>query len=150
MTNIILGISSQLPTDPSNNLPKPGRETMKNSIYFFRDLKRRDMSEEMLTNKPPVNHAQCSIHLKCYEYFCSDCECLSCEDCRTSGPHHEETHKLVHLEQIIGLIYANQAYFLGNDFLRTKRIINQLHSESVRFMHQVKREADQTKIQTVR
>ena len=108
------------------------------------------MNEEILKNKPSVGVSKCSIHMKDYEYFCSDCECLACEDCRNKGPHHEETHRLVHLEQVIGLVYANQANFLGNDFQKIRRVSNQLHSEMVRLMHYNKAQCQTVKSETVK
>lgn len=123
---------------------------MKNSIYFFKELNRKNMQENNLNKQQSIqDQSKCSIHAHTYEYFCSDCECLACEECRCSGPHHEETHKLIHLEQIIGLTYSNQAHFCAKDLIYIKKMINKLFSESGRLMHHLKGEGVQIHQQTV-
>jgi hypothetical protein len=56
----------------------------------------------------------------------------------------------VHLEQVIGLVYANQAEFLGGEFTRIKRIISNLYADMIRVMHEAKMEGDSVKEETVR
>lgn len=108
------------------------------------------MNEPNLSMNKTTIPTICSIHHQKYEYLCADCECLSCEICRQQGPHNEETHRLVHLEQVIGLVYANQAEFLGGNFGRVRRTVSNLYAEMVREMHHVKMEGDGIKEETVR
>lgn len=123
---------------------------MKNSIYYFKPLNAPHMNEPNLSMNKTVSPTVCSIHGLKYEFLCADCECLSCETCRHQGPHNEDTHRLVHLEQVIGLVYANQAEFLGGEFTRIRRVIGRLYAEMVRVMHEVKMEGDSVKEETVR
>ena len=108
------------------------------------------MNEPNLAMNKTITPTICSIHQLKYEYLCADCECLTCENCRHQGPHNEDTHRLVHLEQVIGLVYANQAEFLGGEFTRVKRIISNLYAEKIRVMHETKMEGDSVKEETVR
>ena len=108
------------------------------------------MNEPNLSSQKTSLPTVCSIHQLKYEYLCADCECLSCEQCRSQGPHNEDTHRLVHLEQVIGLVYANQAEFLGGNFARIRRVVSNLYADMVRVMHEVKLEGDSVKEETVR
>lgn len=107
------------------------------------------MNEPNLAVKKHITPTVCSIHQAKYEYLCADCECLTCELCRQQGPHNEETHRLVHLEQVIGLIYANQAEFLGGEFARIRRVVSRLYADMVQMMHNIKMEGDSVKEETV-
>ena len=119
-----------------------GKENLKNSIYFFKELNRKDMQEQNFNKiKSIENETKCTIHNETYEYFCSDCECLVCEQCRNKGPHHEYTHKLIHLEQIIGLAYTNQAHFCGKDLVYLKKSILKIFNETAKLMHHLKHES---------
>jgi hypothetical protein len=53
------------------------------------------------------------------------------------------------LEQVIGLVYANQAEFLGGEFARVRRVVSRLYADMVQVMHKIKMEGDSIKEETV-
>lgn len=108
------------------------------------------MNEPNLNKKIPIKNSMCTIHKLEYEFFCSDCECLACPKCSAEGPHQRETHRLVHLEQMVGLVYANQAHFMGRQYERVRGVFEVLNKEVIGMMHRVRGEADDVKGNTIR